>query len=357
VTAARKRVDALQALRAIAASIVMLFHITMSTPDFMGFTFANDWFRRAFAGVDIFFVLSGFIIYHSVKSKPGTTRWDFAVSRFTRLYPIYWIVLAALIAGEAFGFSAGHPERLEAPTIVRSLLLVPSPASHFPDGYVLDVAWTLVIEVGFYALFALTFFVSERLFLIAMLAWGAAAMVAARVIAPESDAYWLHHYWLSSRVAEFTYGVLIAYFGARGSLPFGWPAFVLGVVSFIASLANFGPIADTHPEIAYGVPSALLVYGAYSTQLRVPRWLVEIGDASYVLYLVHGALLSILFRVMRKLNAFDQIGEQAAAWLVALLAVAGSYGVHRVVERPLLAWLREKTKPRPLAAAEHSTGR
>jgi peptidoglycan/LPS O-acetylase OafA/YrhL len=122
-------------------------------------------------------------------------------------------------------------------------------------------------------------------------------------------------------------------------------------------LANFGPIADTHPEIAYGIPSALLVYGAYSTQLRVPRWLVEIGDASYVLYLVHGALLSILFRVMRKLNAFEQIGEQAAAWLVALLAVAGSYGVHRLVERPLLAWLREKTKPRPLAAAEHSTGR
>ena len=88
------------------------------------------------------------------------------------------------------------------------------------------------------------------------------------------------------------------------------------------------------------------MYGAYATtSLRVPRWLVEVGDASYVFYLIHGTLLSILLRIMRKLNAFDVVGHQAAAWLVAVLTVIGSYVVHRVVERPLLAWMRAKPKP------------
>ena len=222
------RVDALQALRAIAATLVMLFHVTMSTPDFMGFEFAGNVFDRAMAGVDIFFVLSGFIIYHSVKSKPGMTRWDFAVSRFTRLFPIYWVVIAALIVGEALHLSGGNPERLEAATIIRSLLLAPSPHSHFPKGYVLDVAWTLVIEVGFYLLFALLFFWNERAFLIAMVVWGVAAMLTTRFVDPESIGYWLHHYWLASRVVEFTFGVFIAYFAARGPLHWGPAALGLG---------------------------------------------------------------------------------------------------------------------------------
>lgn len=63
----RKRIDSLQALRAIAAVLVVLFHMDVFMPSFM--EFAGRWFRNGEAGVDIFFVLSDYIIYYSVKGR------------------------------------------------------------------------------------------------------------------------------------------------------------------------------------------------------------------------------------------------------------------------------------------------
>ena len=340
----RQRIDSLQALRAVAAVLVVLFHMDAFMPSFMNFEFAGRWFRNGEAGVDIFFVLSGFIIYYSVKGREGMTRARFLEARFIRLYPIYWIVLATLIAAELVGLTSGNPERLEPFTILRSVLLLPS------SEYVLNVSWTLAIELIFYAIFALFFFFSERAFLVAMLVWCTTA-VAVRVAGVDAGPTWLSGFVLYSGVAEFGFGVLIARFTRDVAKPFAAVALVAGTGLFIASLAEYGPLAHTSREFAFGIPSALIVFGAYRLSPPTPRWLTEIGESSYVLYLVHGVVLSVCFRVVEKLGAFEFLGRQTSAWIVAGITVLVAYLIHRWVERPLLARIRAWQRARDASAA------
>ncbi|MFK8002616.1 MAG: acyltransferase family protein [Polyangiales bacterium] len=343
----RKRIDSLQALRAIAAVLVVLFHMDAFMPAFMGFEFAGNWFRNGEAGVDIFFVLSGFIIYYSVKGRQGMTRGRFLEARFIRLYPIYWLVLGALIVAELVGVTSGNPERLEPFTMLRSVLLLPS------SEYVLNVSWTLAIEVIFYAIFALFFFLSERAFFAAMLVWCTTA-VAVRMAGIDAGPSWLSGFVLYSGVAEFGFGVLIARFTRDLAKPVAAIALVAGIGLFVASLAEYGPLAQTSREFGFGIPSALIVFGAYRLSPPTPKWLTEIGESSYVLYLVHGVVLSVLLRVVKKLGAIETLGPQASAWLVAALTVVVAYMVHRWVERPLLGRIRVWQKARDADAGATS---
>jgi exopolysaccharide production protein ExoZ len=340
----RQRIDSLQALRAIAAVLVVLFHMDAFMPSFMDFEFAGRWFRNGEAGVDIFFVLSGFIIYYSVKGREGMNRSRFLEARFIRLYPIYWLVLAALIVAELIGLTNGNPERLEPFTVMRSVLLLPS------SEYVLNVAWTLAIEVIFYAIFAIFFFFSERAFFAAMLVWCVTA-VGVRMAGVDTGPTWLSGFVLYSGVAEFGFGVLIARFTRDTAKPIAAVGLVAGIGLFIASLAEYGPLASTSREFAFGIPSALIVFGAYRLSPPTPRWLTEIGESSYVLYLVHGVVLSICFRVVKKMGALEWLGPQASAWLVAAITVGVAYLVHRWVERPLLGRIRVWQKARDARAA------
>ena len=298
------RIDSLQALRAIAAILVMLFHMGEFLPDLLGIEFAGNWFRHGEAGVDIFFVLSGFIIYYSVMRRPEMTRTDFFIARFIRLYPIYWIVIAALVFAEVLSLSGGNPQRLDPSVILRSLLLMPSP------DYVLGIAWTLVIEVLFYLMFALFFFSSRKAYFIAMAVWSGLA-VTTRIFPIEGVPYWLSGYVLYSGIIEFAFGTFAAWLCMSGKARGGGVALMLGIVGFTLGLADLGPLVGLGREFTYGVPALFMIYGAYAASPRVPRWLVEIGDASYILYLVHGTVLSIVFRIVLRFG--DTTGQTTGA--------------------------------------------
>ena len=81
----KNRLLELDALRGIAALMVVLFHFTMDRPEmYYGF-------KYGVTGVDFFFIISGFVIFLTLSS---TKNWkDFVVSRFSRLYPTYWTVV------------------------------------------------------------------------------------------------------------------------------------------------------------------------------------------------------------------------------------------------------------------------
>ena len=101
----RPVLDSLQVLRALAALAVMGFHATELLADHGGFSLLGGFFAAGSAGVDLFFVLSGFIIYHTARRGIGPR--VFAIKRFIRLVPIYWLVAALLIAAY---FAAPSPE-------------------------------------------------------------------------------------------------------------------------------------------------------------------------------------------------------------------------------------------------------
>ena len=146
----------IQGMRAIAALMVVACHMFWSLVP-MRTHWAKPFFAAVGpAGVDIFFVISGFIIYHVVRRSVasleqvgrGRAVFAFAMKRFIRIYPLYWIAFAA--ASVVMVWSPPTALPLKKP-VVALLMLVDS----IPN-YVVGVAWTLTYEVYFYGVAALS---------------------------------------------------------------------------------------------------------------------------------------------------------------------------------------------------------
>ena len=138
--------------RGIAALLVLAFHANDILKAATGGALDYPILITGHSGVQFFFVLSGFIIYHIHWKDIGHPHslQTFAYKRFVRIYPIYWILLFAFLPVWFFYDDFGIPERLQFLPLVKSLTLVPQQQiAH------IGVAWTLVHEVFFYTFFAL----------------------------------------------------------------------------------------------------------------------------------------------------------------------------------------------------------
>ncbi|MBL9049437.1 MAG: acyltransferase [Tabrizicola sp.] len=151
---ALRMIGGLQMLRGVAATLVVLFHLQAAAvaeghdPGILG------WFHGGEAGVDVFFVLSGFVIFHAVQGKADRGAGWFLRQRFWRIVPPYWAALGlTFLAMAALAVMRGDwSEWPLASQAAVSALLLPLP------GHVMGVAWTLTVEGMFYLVFAATFF-------------------------------------------------------------------------------------------------------------------------------------------------------------------------------------------------------
>ena len=164
----------LQALRAVAAYMVVLYH-------FLGQQVSQLYPPAKFlsfgaAGVDIFFVVSGFIMVVTTMKRdmaPG----EFLLHRIARIVPVYWVVTILLFAIVMYGFKPVGIMRMQPDWLAKSLLFIPFDR----DGRVepiISVGWTLNYEMFFYLLFALSLFVRLALMRTMLLC---AAMIALTV--------------------------------------------------------------------------------------------------------------------------------------------------------------------------------
>jgi len=160
------KIDSIQALRGFAALGVILAHGSSLIHQHLDYQLVHQWALVGVAGVDVFFVLSGFIILYTALTRP-VPRGTFLRKRFLRIYPVYWVPLAVLIFYHSLHPSPELPTD-RGSTILGSILLFPQ------KEYVLGIAWTLSYEIIFYLFFALTFFVSPRFFYLCTMAWGLA---------------------------------------------------------------------------------------------------------------------------------------------------------------------------------------
>ena len=154
----RSGLVSVQFLRAVAALGVVVFHLQPFEQQFLpGPTIAPRWFALGDIGVDLFFVISGFIIVES------TSNWfdrrhagQFLWRRLTRIYPIYWFYNLLLLAMFWLQPSVLSANR-QAPDLLASFLLTP------PHGKtLLLISWTLMYEVEFYLIFAACLFCMSR---------------------------------------------------------------------------------------------------------------------------------------------------------------------------------------------------
>lgn len=349
MTAERERIVSLQILRFIAAMMVVVSH-GRYVPLVIGST-SPTWFWNGavmgVAGVDIFFVLSGFVIAMTGPlAVPRPSGALFFWRRWRRVAPVYFVislpfvVLAARSRGLAF-------DRLAA-----TFLFWPVAGAKVTMPY-LGLGWTLCYEMAFYSFVALMLTggrMRRNLWL-----GGAAigALVLARLL---SDAAWLR-YLVNPMFLEFGAGVLlanlrrpIAALGARlGGL------FILAAVGAFAAEFAFGvgeviggPLlvlngGDLWPRLMlYGVPAAVIVAGAVAFEPwahgRAARVLAIGGDASYAIYLTHPLAMQQLGLAWRTLHGPRWPLALVAAGAVS--ALAGGLLTWQVIERPILRDLK-----------------
>jgi peptidoglycan/LPS O-acetylase OafA/YrhL len=319
------KLDGLQVLRAAAALMVMLLHGTGLLAERLSLDLGVAFFKPGFHGVDVFFVLSGFIIHHTAGRVSG--RGEFVWRRFVRLFPVYWLVTLLLLVAYAMSPTPEMAFKGDPGVILRSFLLLPS------ERHVVGVAWTLVLEVGFYALFALLYFRRPPLLYAALGLWALVGWFA------RPEAYALRALF-NPIVLEFLLGCAAAAAHARWGARLAWPALAIGLASFAAAWAVVVADNGGHHVLAFGVSSALVVYAAAGLSGRGPRVLVFLGDASYSIYLLHATAISVLLKLATGFGVAPQLAHPLGGIAILLIALAGCCAFYVGVERPLLAACR-----------------
>jgi exopolysaccharide production protein ExoZ len=348
--AGKSKIDSLQAIRGFAAIAVMLFHGSQIIHERLGYIFLNKVFAAGFCGVDIFFILTGFIILNN--AKPGIENiGPFIKKRFIRIYPTYWIITAALIFMYFISPSPDQSYKSDPGVILGSFLLIPQ------NKYILGVAWTLPNQIIFYLVFSITYFRSQRIFFYTITGWTATILVLhfLHIKTPFFATYAL----IQPIFLEFTLGCLVAYIynlfpNAKHS---SW-LFLVGLILLMFTWRlycvleescsdHFNDIIKINNDMTrvylFGIPAALIIFGALYLPVTMPKALVFLGDASYSIYLMHGTILSLLIKLVVKFNLISLFSNIAGIVTLfsATLFIATFF--YRAVERKLLAFLNKLT--------------
>jgi exopolysaccharide production protein ExoZ len=348
------RLHNLQALRGVACLLVVFFHIADWEAN-RGIVIPHPVLSPlnycGFAGVDLFFVLSGFVITWVNAAGVGDRSRlpGYLGRRLWRIYPVYWACW--VVAAAIYIYACHWSWPFDRHALPRLLLLVPTTQRNL----FLPQAWTLSYELMFYAAFSLFFLLPRRAF-VPMLATWFAAIVAAAAFGPILPAI-IPTGWAALTalvhpfVSEFLLGCVAAVLVRRGCTVWGRTCLIAGIVGFAAGgLMQYLDIVHAHYAtsrvVQFGVPSALIVYGAVAAEAArgwvLPRWLQSIGDASYPIYLIHLAVFEW---------AQSRVGDMSHAlpghllWIVLLAgtAIAAGFAIHFAVERPLMHLVRRRS--------------
>ena len=342
-----------EAARGIAAMLVVALHITaiLALPSTYGTRVFGGFFLFGRAGADFFFVLSGFIIALVHSADIGQPRQvpAYASRRLWRIYPIYLLVSLFYQALLFISPSREGAERVWSHVLMGWALI---PEAAIP---VLEVGWSLRHEMLFYTLFGLLL-LHRRLGQTVLAAWGLGIAWNGLTFVLTGSWYFTGAWHLVVfRIfnLEFFFGMAVAMLCRRPA----WRPVTLLVAGTALFLLNgmtesFGPPAHEWPplHLTYALASAMALYGLAMLdgggQLAVPRWLVEIGGASYSIYLVHVPVALLLGYGLRLLGPAIPIPLEAAFAILLTLAVTAGLLLSWLVEQPLLRWSRKHTPAR-----------
>ena len=340
----RGRLERLNALRGPAALLVLFYHVRQIAARDMGSSGIFEFWRFGHAGVDLFFVISGFVIYlvHRGDVARPQAAATFLKRRLIRVYPPLWVVTTGVLIGALITAHAVRPEKLNLMFVVKSYLLWPIQGA-LP---LVPPAWTLSHEVKFYLFFAAAIALPRRVWkplLVAIFA-GSVVVGLCEMWMPDALPFALT-FVLSPYNLEFAAGTAVAAL-VLARTPTALPLWgVLGVCIWIVAAAHDQSLAgpDVTQVIRYGLPSALIVLAVSARDLEFPEFnapvLRLLGDASYSIYLVHLPVIIVAIRLANGLHA-----GPTATTLVAVAVIATIAGVafHVAVERPVTRFLNRR---------------
>jgi exopolysaccharide production protein ExoZ len=332
----------IQILRFLAALAVVAFHALGAPPK--GFevpesalTFALSYGGR---GVDLFFVISGFVIFYATHSSKLTPA-EFLRRRVERIVPLYFFVIFTVtMLAITLPATFGTPDWYTPRHIIKSLAFVSFTDGDMPVVY---VGWSLEYEMYFYLSLALLMTLTRDVWRNIVVMFSAVAILGQ--IPGVATALGNYAFFADSMILEFVLGVIVGWVFVNGRI--GWPIPVAAACAVAAVLVS----DPANRVIVSGVPAACLVAAAaWLSRKRIdPSWLeralARLGDASYSIYLAQVETVSLASLSIAGL--IPAIPPLLLLIVTSCIVVALGLALNILVERPLLKLCRRLGAPRP----------
>ncbi|MEZ0540969.1 acyltransferase family protein [Fibrella arboris] len=356
------KIDSIQALRAIAVILVVYTHSIDYSADIFGtsrqasFYYLANW---GAIGLDLFFVISGFIMTRIIKSYQHNDGWRlFAGKRALRIVPLYWGI--SLIAGLLI--MRTYPIRFA--TILKTVVFFPIVESTF-EFPIIGVGWSLSYEIYFYSLITILLLINVKKIELSVFF----LLILLSLVGVLSDSpVVLIRFLTSPLLFEFALGIgcgLIYDKLPVTSTLCRWSGllFMVGLLGMVSSvfwqygdLSEAGSVTQSNylaylRGIIWGIPCALFLLGSTLAErtysFSIPSSLVRIGDASYANYLLHGLLISFGRTTFLKLN----LSADSYILFLVVFCTVGSLFVYQFVEKPMTKKLTTYFFPKRLGIA------
>jgi exopolysaccharide production protein ExoZ len=346
----------IQILRAVAAYLVVFVHLKPLLPET---SITSALHEIGYCGVDLFFVISGFIMVYTTSRRKVSGR-EFLLNRMQRIAPLYYLTTYLVFAIAIFFPFLLHSSSSDLYALLKSLVFMPfekSPGRIYPLYF---LGWTLNYEMFFYVIFALTLsmWYEMRVVLCTTIMMG---LVLLGLFIRSSDDVILYFY-SQSIMLDFALGMILGVFrdqlsaAMRRMSVLPWLALSLGLG--LLGAFSYLPVAPsayappTNTLLTFGVPAALIVIAAIGfedAKTRGQPWqlLQEIGNASYSIYLTHFFVLGALSALASRADLSPAPRTLLALMAIPLTAIVG-IAIYRLFERPVMAMLARRnpwTKP------------
>lgn len=345
----------IQSLRGLAALSVVFVHARFVLPE--SWAGVKTALLPAAMGVDLFFVLSGFIMMLTTRHSEGTPRYaaSFLIKRWARIWPLYFVVCVLTLL-----YAPSRSDENAFLAFVQGLFLYPVGIQTSPFYLLMPVAvaWTLIYEAYFYVVFGISLLFGKWRWA-ALGAWFATTLIAipyftGRFGFGAMDARPLYSFAFANiatnpLIWDFVFGLIVGWV-YLSRIRFANVQALWLAVAFAATIvvwACITGVATTHGPNGWGWPIFALVLSlallSKTTRIPVPRWTIWLGGISYSLYLIH--VLS--FQVSREVISLIGIGSGEQIMLGHFLldpmvAIIFAWLLYRFVEQPLSLTARRK---------------
>ena len=319
----QNKITNIQVLRFIAAFSVMMVHLTL-----FGF---GIW------GVDIFFVISGFIMMYVTEKSHK----NFFLKRIIRIIPIYWILtfgvfLVAILKPDLLNNTTADYEHL-----LKSLFFIPfnkNETGHFP---VLFLGWTLNYEMIFYVIFTITiiFFRDNKI-----IACSSIIILFVLLNYAFKEKSFIFQIYSNTILFEFIFGLFVYYIWKKYNIKYSEISLLKKNILFFLLTLIILILVNTHlPRIiSFGIPAffLVLIFLFFLKNFRFPKIFILLGDASYCLYLIHPYIIQFFYKFLN-ISGLNLIQEILYTVIIIICTLLISILFFKFIEKPINFKLRK----------------
>nr|UVN06438.1 MAG: OpgC protein [Bacteriophage sp.] len=351
-----KKLESIQILRGIAALSVVMFHFrSFLVPEGTDRSLPDALLGWGAIGVDLFFVISGFIMYYVTFNKTAgiKTAISFLINRAIRIIPLYYIILLfAFLTGGAMS-TFHYQEKID--NLISAITFTPHLKEYAPlyilESGMYNVRWTLNYELYFYFAFAVCLLFRNKLTL--LLVWFLSPVIISSYLTSSitlsTQGYNFNSVALrfitNPIILEFGMGVMAGFiysklnkFHIKKSITPPFTAMLLiGVGIYFKQLTSYNLLSG----FAFSI--LVLTFALYNEQLthKYTKLLVALGNISFPLYLIHNPLMNFIAKKIE--TPYPNAIHNVSGFLLLIsMSVIVSYFIHKYIETKLSSALRHR---------------